>query len=69
MLEGYIAAAAFTEGVKRSGAQPTRAKLRKALEGMNDLDLGGFRISFEGGRTGSKLVELGLIDFTGKIRE
>lgn len=69
MLEGYIAARAFVEAIKRAGKEPTPAKLRKAVEGLNDWDLGGVRISFDGGRNGSKLVELSLIDSQGKVRE
>lgn len=31
--------------------------------------MGGFRIHFNGDRAGSKLVELSLIDSTGRVRE
>jgi branched-chain amino acid transport system substrate-binding protein len=69
MLEGYISARALVEAIRKAGREPTAAKLRKAIEGMNEWDMGGFRISFDGGRTGSKLVELSLIDSQGKVRE
>jgi branched-chain amino acid transport system substrate-binding protein len=69
MLEGYIAARALTEAIRKAGKEPTPARLRKAIEGITEWDMGGFRISFDGGRTGSKLVELSLIDSLGKVRE
>jgi branched-chain amino acid transport system substrate-binding protein len=69
MLEGYLAARAFTEALKRSGAQPSRAKFKQSLAKMEDVSLGGFRVSFGDERTGSKLVELSLIDSQGKVRE
>lgn len=69
MLEGYIAARAFTEALKRSGKDVSRAKFKKALGSMEDVSLGGFRVHFADDRTGSKLVELSLIDSQGKVRE
>lgn len=70
MLEGYIAARVFTEALSRvAKGDPTRARLRKALEGLDDVSVGGFRVHFAADRVASKLVELSLIDSTGKIRE
>jgi branched-chain amino acid transport system substrate-binding protein len=69
MLEGYIAAKALVEAMRRSGKDLSRAKLRKTLESLNEWDSGGFRVSFDGGHVGSKLVELSLIDSQGKLRE
>lgn len=69
MLEGYIAAWTYTEALRRAGKDPTRAKLRKALDSLQDLNLGGFRVHFDGDRVGSKLVELSLIDALGRVRE
>jgi branched-chain amino acid transport system substrate-binding protein len=69
MLEGYIAAWTYTEALRKAGKDPTRAKLRKALDGLQDMNLGGFRVHFDGDRVGSKLVELSLIDATGRVRE
>lgn len=69
MLEGYIAAWTFTEALRNAGKEPTRAKLRSALDALHELNLGGFRIHFDGDRVGSKLVELSLIDSTGRVRE
>lgn len=69
MLEGYIAAWAYTEALRKAGKEPTRVKLRKALDTMQEMDLGGFRIHFDGDRVGSRLVELSLIDSQGRVRE
>lgn len=69
MLEGYLAARTFAEALKRTGREPSRVKFKKSLSGMEDVSLGGFRIHFADERTGSKLVELSLIDSQGKVRE
>lgn len=70
MLEGYLAARTYTEALRRSSREPTRAKLRKGLEGLDDVDLGGFRVHFANEeRVGSKMVELSLIDSQGRVRE
>lgn len=72
MLEGYLAARVLVEALRRipgKDATPNRARLRKALDGMDDLNLGGFRIHFAEDRVGSRLVELGLIDSQGRVRE
>ncbi|MEO7886204.1 MAG: ABC transporter substrate-binding protein [Polaromonas sp.] len=69
MLEGYIAAWTYTEALRKAGKDPTRAKLRKAIDTLQELSLGGFRVNFDGDRVGSKLVELSLIDATGRVRE
>lgn len=69
MLEGYIAAWTYTEALRKAGKEPTRAKLRKALDTLQEQNLGGFRVHFDGDRVGSKLVELSLIDSAGRVRE
>lgn len=69
MVEGYIAARVYTEALRRISKDPTRAKLRKAIEALDDLSIGGFRIHFVEDRVGSRLVELGLIDSQGRVRE
>ncbi|HSI54616.1 MAG TPA: ABC transporter substrate-binding protein [Ramlibacter sp.] len=69
MVEGYIAARVFTEALRRIPRDPNRAKLKKAIEGLDNINIGGFRLHFADDRTGSKLVELSLIDSQGKVRE
>jgi branched-chain amino acid transport system substrate-binding protein len=70
-LEGYLAARVLVEALRRIPGKetPNRARLRKALDGMDDMSLGGFRIHFADDRVGSRLVELGLIDSRGRVRE
>ncbi len=69
MLEGYIAARTYTEALRRIPKDPTRAKLRKSIDGLDEVSVGGFRVHFAQDRVASKLVELSLIDSQGKIRE
>lgn len=70
MLEGYIAARAFTEALRRvPGKDPTRARLKKGIEALDDLSIGGFRVHFVDEHVGSKMVELSLIDSQGRVRE
>ncbi|MES2188865.1 MAG: ABC transporter substrate-binding protein [Pseudomonadota bacterium] len=69
MLEGYIAARTYTEALRRIPKEPTRAKLRKAIDGLDEVSVGGFRVHFAQDRVASKLVELSLIDSQGRIRE
>lgn len=69
MLEGYLAARAFAEGLKRTGKDINRAKFRKSLNSLDDVSLGGFRVHFGDDRVGSRLVELSLIDSQGRVRE
>ena len=69
MLEGYIAARVYSEALRRIPKDPTRVKLRKAIEGLDELSVGGFRVHFTEDRVASKLVELSLIDSQGRVRE
>jgi branched-chain amino acid transport system substrate-binding protein len=69
MLEGYIAARVLVDALKRVPGEPTRAKLRAALEGMHNVDEAGFRIDFGNNRVGSSLIDLALIDSQGRVRE
>lgn len=69
MLEGYIAARVYVEALRRVGKDPNRVRLKKALDGLDDVNLGGFRVHFTEERVASKLVELSLIDSQGRVRE
>lgn len=69
MLEGYIAARVYTEALRRLPKDPTRARLKKALDGLDDVNVSGFRVHFADERVASKLVELSLIDSQGRVRE
>lgn len=67
-FEEFLGAKVLVEGLRRAGPQPTREKLRRALETINDYDLGGFRVSFgPESRVGSRFVEVTVIGSTGKL--
>lgn len=69
MLEGYIAARVLVEALKRIPGDPTRAKLKQAVDGLRNVDIAGFRVDYSKGRVGSKLIDLALIDSQGRVRE
>ena len=67
-LEGFLCAKVMVEGLRRAGKSPTRDGLVEALEKMNDVDLGGFYISYSPmNRAGSKFVDLTIISRDGKF--
>ena len=67
-LEGFLCAKVMVEGLRRAGKSPTREGLVDALEKMNDVDLGGFYISYSPtNRAGSKFVDLTIISRDGKF--
>ena len=61
-LEGYIAAKVMVEGLRRAGRNLTREGFVRAMEGIQDFDLGGFKVNYgPGNRSGSKFVDLTII--------
>lgn len=70
-VEGYVAARAFAEGVRRStsgGGKPDRAGLQKAFEGMTDYDMSGFRVNLRAKKYESvRAVDLVTITPDGKV--
>ena len=61
-LEGFIAAKALVEGLRRAGNDLNREKFITAMESIRDLDLGGYWITFTPtNHNGSKFVELTVI--------
>ena len=67
-LEGYIVGKVMVEGLKRAGKDLTREKLVSALEGMNNVDLGDFIVTFSpASHSGSKFVDLTMIGRGGKF--
>ncbi|MEZ5645889.1 MAG: ABC transporter substrate-binding protein [Burkholderiaceae bacterium] len=68
-IEGYVAARVFAEGLRRAGRNLTREGFIDAIEGLRNLDLGGFPLSFGPDRhTGSQFVELTLLTADGRVR-
>ena len=67
-LEGYLAGKLLVEALRRTGGDPKKGALLRALEQFNDHDMGGFRVAFSNGNHGgSDFVELGVIDANGRL--
>jgi hypothetical protein len=67
-LEGYINAKLVTEGLRRAGRNLTRTGLESALDAMRAFNLGGMDVSFgQGAASGSRLVELTMVNAQGKL--
>jgi len=67
-LEGFLAAKVMVEGLRRAGRDLTRERLIAALESMDNVDLGGFVVSFSReSHAGSEYVELTMIGRDGKF--
>lgn len=61
-LEGFLAAKLISEGLRRAGPNPSQAALVRALESIDDLDLGGYRLSLgRNDRQASDFVELSFL--------
>ena len=61
-LEGYIAAKVMVEGLRRAGKNLTRESFIKAMETVQDYDVGGFRVTYgPGHHSGSQFVDLTII--------
>ncbi len=70
MMEGFIAAKVIVEAVRRQGAKPSREGMAHALDALDDVDLGGYRIGFRPDQhNGSRFVELSIVSGSGKIRQ
>jgi len=67
-LEGFIAAKALSEAIRRAGAGWNRATLQRAMATMTDYDVGGFRINLRAGvRDAVRAIDLVTITADGKI--
>ncbi len=61
-VEGYVAAKAFVEGLRRAGPDLTREKFILALESFRELDLGQYKLTFgPNSHTGSRFVEMTVV--------
>ncbi|MES2886638.1 MAG: ABC transporter substrate-binding protein [Pseudomonadota bacterium] len=68
MLEGYAGAKVLVEGLRRAGAQPTRASLQQALNTMRRYDMGGLEVTYtESDHTGLDFADLSIISSGGKF--
>jgi len=68
VLEGFIAAKVFTEGLRRAGRTPTREGFITAIEGLGRYDLGDFRVEYgPNNHNGSNFVELEMYTNEGSL--
>lgn len=69
MLEGYAGAKVLVEGLRRAGANPTRAKLQHALESFKRVDIGGLEVTYgPNDHTGLNYADLSIIGPDGKFQ-
>lgn len=67
-LEGFIAAKTLAEAVRRSGKPGDKAALQNTMAGMNNYDVGGFRINLRAGvRDSVRAIDLVTITGDGKV--
>jgi len=67
-MEGFLTAKVMVEALRRAGKNPTREGLVDALEKMQDVDLGGFYVSYSPkNHAGSRFVDLTIIGRNGKF--
>lgn len=67
-LEGFIAAKALAEAVRRAGKGFDKGGLQKAMQSMTDYDIGGFRINLRAGvRDSVRAIDLVTITPDGKV--
>ena len=68
-IEGFVAAKVFAEGVRRAGRNLTREGFITAVQGIQNLQLGGFSVDFGPKKhTGSRFVEMTLLTEDGRVR-
>ena len=68
MLEGFAAAKVLVEGLQRAGKNPTRERLRAALEGIKNFNLGGLEIGYgPDDHTGLDFVDLSIVGADGRF--
>lgn len=68
-MEGYVAANVFAEALRRAGKNPSRETLISVIEGMQNVQLGGFTVDFGPKKhTGSNYVDLTILTEDGRVR-
>jgi branched-chain amino acid transport system substrate-binding protein len=67
-IEGFLTAKVMVEGLRRTGKNLTREGFVDTMEKMQDVDVGGFFVSYSPqSHTGSKFVDLTIIGRDGKF--
>ena len=70
MIEGYIVGTVIVDAARRMGPKVSRQGFVNALEGIGNLELGGYKVGYQPGkRSGSKFVELSIVTAKGNIRQ
>jgi branched-chain amino acid transport system substrate-binding protein len=68
-IEGFVAARTLVEGLRRPGGSSTQDGLIAGLEGLRELNLGGFFIDFSAQKhNGSKYVDMTILTEDGRVR-
>ena len=68
MLEGFAAAKVLVEGLQRAGKNPSREKLRTALESIKGFNLGGLEVGYgPDDHTGLEFVDLSIVGADGRF--
>ena len=68
-IEGYVAARVLVEALRKPGAASSADALITALEGLREMNLGGFFVDFGPQKhTGSHYVDLTILTAEGKVR-
>mgnify|MGYP001053230321 FL=1 len=66
--DNVFALIGFVESLRRAGKDPSREKLKLALESLHNYDLGGFSIDYSPAkRAGSGYVDLSIIRKDGQF--
>jgi branched-chain amino acid transport system substrate-binding protein len=69
MLEGFAGAKVLVEGLRRAGKNPTRSRLRDAMESMSKLDIGGLELGYgPTDHSGLNFSELSIVDADGQFK-
>lgn len=68
-LEAYVNMRVLAEGLERAGSDPSRPKLRTALAGIRNWDMGGFVVDYSGQSpyVGSRFIDLGVLNGAGRF--
>ncbi|MCW7539675.1 ABC transporter substrate-binding protein [Aquabacterium sp. A7-Y] len=69
-VESWINAQLLIEGLRRAGRDLTRERLRAALAGIRELDVGEFMLGFQGSApfVASNSIKIGVFDEGGRLR-
>jgi len=67
-IEAYAMAKLMVDAIRKSGRDLTREKLVATLEGLQNHDLGGYRVTYSANeRSGSRFVDLTVIGNNGRV--